>query len=439
MNITIIVICAICLAIAILLDTKFDIPLGLTSMLAAFIICYLAFGMNANKVITSFFPGTIVLPLILALVFFSVFSSNGTSQLIAQKLLGIIKGNMKLYPWTLLTLCTLMYTFLDGSALRYIIAPLVFSIAKAGGGSTLMSVSTAYLPFIAGSLNPYIGIDASTRAGILADMGLENASNVNAAMWVNSLALIFALQLFVYVITKSWKVPNMEFEGGGQDSKINAEQKKSLTVLAATVTVFVLPPILKALIPNQFTMTLASIFNNYVVFICGILAIILSGLGEWRGMLKAVALKPIMMVIGVTFLIKTAQQAGLQELCMAATTAVPNWLIPPVLLLISAMLSFFVAGPTVQPMLFPMVAAMASTPAQAITYLSCVTVGLAASGISPISNSGVAFLSTVDIKDHDEYSKYMFIMAFLGPVVMAALAATGALNVLSGFFAGWYY
>ena len=439
MNIAIIIICAICLSIAILIDTKFDIPLGLTSMLSAFVISYLAFGMNANKVITSYFPGTIVLPLILALVFFSVFTANGTSQMIAQKLLGIIGGNMKIYPWTLLALCTLLYTFLDGGALRYVIAPLVFSVAKAGGGSTLMSVSTAYLPFIAGSLNPYIGIDASTRTGILADMGLGNASNVNAALWVNSLVLIFVLHLFVYIITRSWKVPNMTFTSESRKAGMSTEQKKSLFVLAGTVVVFVLPPLLKAGVPGPFTVALSSIFSNYVVFICGILAVILTGLGEWRGMLKAVALRPIMMIIGVTFLIKTAQQAGLQELCMAAATAVPSWLIPPVLILISAMLSFFVAGPTVQPMLFPMVTAMASTPAQAITYLSCVVLGLAASGISPISNSGVAFLSTVDIKDHEEYSKYMFIMAFLGPIVMAVLAAAGLLDVISNFFADWYY
>ena len=439
MDTTIIAICAICLVVAFLLDNKFEIPLGLTCMLAAFVICYLAFGMNANKVITSFFPGTIVLPLILAMAYFSVFTANGTANFIAKKMLSLIKGNMKLYPWTLFAMSAVMYTLLDGGALRYIIAPLVFTIAKAGGGSTLMSVSTAYLPFAIGSLNPYIGIDASTRAGILSDMGLENASNVNAVVWINSMILIVALQLFIYIVTGSWKVPNMEFTGNDQKAEITAEQKKSFIVLAATVAVFVLPPLLKALIPCELTNILASMLNNYTVFICGILAVILCGLSDWRGMLKTVSMKPIIMIVGVTFLIKTAQQAGLQELCTAVTAAVPKWLIPPVLLMIGAMLSLAVAAPTVQPMLFPMVVAMANTPAQAITYLTCITLGLAASGVSPISTSGVAFLSTVDLKDHDEYSKYMFIMAFLGPAVMAVLSATGILNVISGLFTGWYY
>lgn len=102
MNITIIAICAICLITAVLIDNKFEIPLGLTCMMSAFVICYLAYGMSASKVITAFFPSTIVLPLILAMVYFSVFTSNGTSQVIAKTVLGIIKGNMKLYPWILL-------------------------------------------------------------------------------------------------------------------------------------------------------------------------------------------------------------------------------------------------------------------------------------------------------------------------------------------------
>lgn len=439
MNTTIIAVCGICLVAAVIIDNKFEIPLGLTCMLAAFAISYMAFDMSANKVITAFFPGTIVMPLILAMLYFSVFTANGTSQYLAQKMLGLIRGNMKLYPWTLFFLCTLLYIFLEGSALRYVITPLVFSVAKAGGGSTLMAISTAYLPFVAGSMNPYIGMDASTRLGILADMGLENTSMVNLSIWLSVLVLIVLLQLFVYIITRSWKVPNFDVASTEEATALTPEQKKSFVVLAGTVILFVVPPILKTVVPCSFTLTLSGLFNTYTVFICGSLAVILCSLGNWRDMLKHVSLKPVMMLIGVTFLIKTAQQAGLQELCTAAATMVPEWLIPPVLLLIGSALSFFVAAPTIQPMLFPMVAAMASTPAKAIIYLACVAIGAAASGISPISSSGVAFLSTVDIEEHDHYSKYMFIMAFLGPVVMAAIAATGILTMFAQAFSSWYY
>ena len=71
--------------------------------------------------------------------------------------------------------------------------------------------------------------------------------------------------------------------------------------------------------------------------------------------------------------------------------------------------------------------------------ICCVAVGLAASGISPISSSGAAFLSTVEAKDQDVYSRNMFALAILGPIFMAVLAASGILNLVSGLFAGWYY
>lgn len=439
MNLGIIFACAVCLIAAILLDSKLKFPLGITCMLAAFIISYLAFGMAANKVITSYFPSTIVMPLLLAMAYFSVFTANGTSQIIAHKVLGVIKGNMKLYPWIMYALCTLLYIFLDGGTLRYIIGPLVFMIAKEGGGNTLMAVSTAYLPFMAGSLNPFIGLDAFTRAGIFSDMGLENAAGISMAAWFDTLLMLTLLHLVIYVATRSWKVKNTAFQGNAQQLEITPAQKKSFGLLAFTVVLFVLPPLLKSAAPGEFTNALATIIGSHVVFICGILLLIVLGLDNWNDMVRRVALKPMVMVIGVTMLIKTAQQAGLQELCTSVANAVPTWLIAPVLILISAALSFFVAAPTVQPMLFPMAAAMAAAPAQALVYISCVAVGLAASGISPISSSGAAFLSTVEAKDQDVYSRNMFALAILGPIFMAVLAASGILNLVSGLFAGWYY
>ena len=127
------------------------------------------------------------------------------------------------------------------------------------------------------------------------------------------------------------------------------------------------------------------------------------------------------------------------QLCTQVATVVPKWLIPPVLLLIGAVLSFFVSASAIQPMLYPMAAAMASTPETAIIYLTCVTMGAAASGISPISGTGVAFLSTADRSCHDEYSKKMFFMAVFAPVVMAILCAFGLLNPIAHAFSRWYY
>ena len=439
MNITIIAICAGCLAVAVLLDNKFNIPLGLTCTLSSFLICFFAFGLTFAKVVSAFFPSTIVFPLILAMAFFSTFTSNGSSQIIAQKILGLIRGRMRLYPWLLYLLCTCMYIFFDGGALRYIITPLIFSVARAGGGSILMAVSTAYLSFVVGSLNPYIGIDASTRTGFLTDIGLENAANINFAVWMNAILLFTLLHAFVYLITGSWRVRNAEYKKSENADQLTANQKKSFVLLGVTVCIFVVPPLLAIVVPCPLTHLLSTVLNNYMVFICGMLAVIVLGLGDWNKMLRHVSLRPIMMIVGITFLIKTAQEAGLQELCLLAASAVPERLVAPVLLLIAAVLSFFVAAPTVQPMLFAMACAMANTPTQAIVYISCVTVGTVASGVSPISNSGVAFLSTIDPSEHEIYEGHMFRLAFLGPVIMALISSTGILHIISSFFSSLYY
>lgn len=439
MNTTIIAICAICLVTAIFLEKRYRVPLGISCMAAALVISCLGFNMTANEVVSAYFPSTIVMPLILAMAYFTIFTSNGTSQILASRLIGVIRGKMKLFPWTLFILSSLLYSFLDGSALRYVIAPLVFSIAETGGLCILMAVSVAYLPFIVGSLNPFIGIDAATRVGILAGMGLENGANISLVLWFEAVVLIVVLHLMIYLITKSWAVPDCEFHMEEVKVEMTLQQKKSLMVLGMTVVFFVVPPVLKSIIPGVFTNALASVFSSYMVFTIGILLILACRLEDWSTMVRRVALKSIVMIIGVTFLIKTAQQAGLQELCTHMASSVPHWMIGSVLLLISSVLSFFVAAPAVQPMLFPMAAAMADTPAQAITYLVCVILGLTVSGVSPISNSGAAFLSTVALNKQDIYSKKMFLLAITGPVVMAAVAATGILGLISEVFAHWYY
>lgn len=439
MNTTIIAICAICLVTAIFLEKRYRVPLGISCMAAALVISCLGFNMTANEVVSAYFPSTIVMPLILAMAYFTIFTSNGTSQILASRLIGVIRGKMKLFPWTLFILSSLLYTFLDGSALRYVIVPLVFSIAETGGLCILMAVSVAYLPFIVGSLNPFIGIDAATRVGILAGMGLENGANISLVLWFEAVVLIVVLHLMIYLITKSWAVPDCEFHMEEVKVEMTLQQKKSLMVLGMTVVLFVVPPVLKSIIPGVFTNALASVFSSYMVFTIGILLVLACRLEDWSTMVRRVALKSIVMIIGVTFLIKTAQQAGLQELCTHMASSVPHWMIGSVLLLISSVLSFFVAAPAVQPMLFPMAAAMADTPAQAITYLVCVILGLTVSGVSPISNSGAAFLSTVALNKQDIYSKKMFLLAITGPVVMAAVAATGILGLISEVFAHWYY
>lgn len=439
MNIPIIIICGVVLVAAVFAERKFDIPLGIVCMASTFAISYGAFGMTANKVISSFFPTPIVLSLLLAMAFFAAFTTNGTIQVIGKSLLGLIHGNMKLYPWILFILCSTLYTFFDSGALRYIITPLIFSVARVGGGSVLMSISTAFLSFIAGSLNPFIGMDATTRSGILADMNMQNGAGINTAVWIGCLVLIVLLHLLIYLITRSWKVPNIPFEGKQDQESLSSEQKKSLIILGISVVAFVLPPVLKLVFPSKVTESFFFFFSNYEVFLCGILLVVIFKLSDWKTLLSKVSLKPIIMVVGVTFLLKTAEQAGLMQLCTQVATVVPKWLIPPVLLLIGAVLSFFVSASAIQPMLYPMAAAMASTPETAIIYLTCVTMGAAASGISPISGTGVAFLSTADRSCHDEYSKKMFFMAVFAPVVMAILCAFGLLNPIAHAFSRWYY
>ncbi len=439
MNYPAMITCVLCLVLAILLEKKKDIPLGITCILSAFVICYAFYGMAANKVITSFFPANLVMPLILTVLFISVFTHTGTSKVVSQKLMSVIKGNMKLYPWILFFLSTILYFLFGGGALRYILPPLVFSLAKEGKSHPLMAVSTAYLPFLAGSMNPFIGIDATTRMGIFTDMGLQNSVNVSLVVWLHSLLLITILHLIIYVATGSWKAVDIDFSVDKENAEITKEQHLTLVIMLIMIILFMFPPLLNALIPCDLTKTISMIFNNNVVLCLGILIFLFMGLSNWNNMVKTTSFKQLVMIIGINFLIKSLQQGGFQDLCISFASSVPSWLIPPVLVIIGSLLSFFVSASALQPMMFPIVASLALQPLQGLVYLSCIALGLGLSGISPFSGTGVVFLSTVDPEDRDIYSKYMLRMAILSPIIVAMIVLTGLLNLTSLPFVSWYY
>lgn len=90
------------------------------------------------------------------------------------------------------------------------------------------------------------------------------------------------------------------------------------------------------------------------------------------------------------------------------------------------------------PIFLPIAISLGQTPSQAITYAACVALGLSAAGISPISSSGAAFLSILPEAERDEYSDEMFRMAFIGPAIMAVVAAVGGMNLFSNLLTTWY-
>ena len=439
-QLTIIIIALLVIALAVFLEKKIKLPLGITCMAGSFLLGTFALDTPPQKLITIAFPSSVIMTLMLAMAFFGFFSANGTTKIVARKIDGMIKGNLRAAPWIFFIIGIAMFALLGLSSSLYVFMPLVFSTCIAGGMNPLMVITVAYIPAILGNFNPFIGIGAATRAGYLAELGLTNTSGMNLAMWIGALLLGLAVYVFMYIITKTFKIPNTSFSSkADEEIELNAVHKKSLIVLGGVVVAFVLPPVIKGIAPGAFANAVGEILCNFNVFLFGIVAVIVLKLGNWRDMLKSVSLPTFYMIIGVTFLIKTMGMAGLESVLGMIANTVPHWLIPPALILIVAFLSFFVSAATLTPITFPLAFSLAATPGQALTYLTCVFIGGAASGVSPISTLGAMSIGCVPEENQDIYSKKMFACAFIYPIVMAVVSATGVMQLLGNALASWVY
>lgn len=221
-----------------------------------------------------------------------------------------------------------------------------------------------------------------------------------------------------------------------ENVEFSAEQKKSLVLLGVCIAALIVPAVLKNLIPGVFTKKLAAICCIQVVFPLGILAAVAFKLSNFRDMVKKVNLGLITLVVGVTMLFGIASEAGMQELFTNLAGSLPAWLVPPVLLLISAALSFFASAPALYPVMFPMALALATTDAQILTNFSCVALGLCVSACSPFSANGANVMATVPTEYQDKMTGPMFKYAIITPLIAALIALVGGFTFLSNIFAG---
>ena len=441
MNIPVIVISIVFFAICIVADKTLKLPLGITCLIGALVIGYLGLGIAPNKAITQFFPAFIVSSMMFAMTFFLVFSSNGTMDIIAKYVLRMIRGRTKLFPWIMYVASILLYTLTGGEGIMYAIVPMTFAIAKKIGISYQMAATTMVMSLLCGSMNPFIGTFSANRMSYMLQNGITNASGVAVGIWVGTLAVCTIVQFIMYILTRSWKVPDVEFDidKAREQVKLNATQMKSFWVLGISILLLVFPPVANMILKTAFTEALVNVFSNFVVFLLGILAILLLKIDDWRGMAKRINAALVIMIIGITYLVHVVQAAGIQIVLQDIARSVPKEAIPPILVISFGVLSFFVSGMALSPIMYPFAISLAQTQAQGIIYLTCILLGTAITGCSPISGQGAQILSILPGEDQNELSRILFRQAFLNILFVSLIVAAGMLTIFGNIFAEQFY
>ena len=430
--------CLAVLVVGVIIDQKFKLPLGIFCFLGAFLIGERMLGLRSNAIL-GYFPSALVVTIILAMTFFGFINKSGATEYLGKKLLKPLKGKMALYPFICFVISVICYMFFNAMAVNAAIVPLLVLAGLKNRVKLPVIIFSCYLGQLVGTQNPFFGVGAANRIGYLTNYGIKDPAKASLGMWICAIITLVALLVVMYIVYRGWKKgpERAEFKDVEIDDSVQEmtpELKKSVIILVVSVILLVVPTLWNTLFPSKLASTLASIFDLYNVFTLGILACLILKVGDFRTAVKSIPMEIIILIAGVTTLAQVATQGGMVTVLQSITSSVPDWLMVPAFWIMCAALSFFVSGAAVVPAMWPIIIALANTPTQFIQLLFALYFGIAISGISPISTSGVYMLSMgIPESLRQESTKEQFKIAIIMPIIGAILILIGT-TAVAGLF-----
>ena len=393
-NGTIVILCVIGVALAIFLSYKFNLQMGISAMVFAFIIGVLFMGLRVKNVI-AMFPTSVFFQVMALSLFFGVGVVNGTMEVVAKKMLYATRKR----PYMLVFMLMIIGFALGilgcvPPAAGAILAVMGFTIAVPSGVDPLICASLGY-SCNAGSFVKW-GASGAIISSTIADRGYEAESTAYTWQIFGISAVVSILLIIIcFFIWKGYKVK--EVVGMEQPAPFTREQKTTLILILIVVFFAVVPGILKTFIGGPFLKKLTEFCDIQVLCLIGFILAHFLKLAPPKEVIKACPWNTLILLSGISMLMSVAVQAGAVTIISNWLTAnIPAWLLPFFMCLLGAFLSSFSGGITV---VFPMVAPIVPELVQSsggklnamVLFLAAV-LGAHFTGMSPFSTGGAVFM-----------------------------------------------
>lgn len=419
--------------VAILINWRLKINLGLVCLVFAYLIGCIVMGMKA-KTVVSFTPVSIVFQLAALTFFFSFPHQNGTLEAIANKLMYRFRHRAWSLPLVLLFIGVLLGIIgAPNPMISIVLGVLGFRLCKKCNiNPILIAVIAALNGFGSNVLWTQAGTIISTT---IAGLGYEQ-STADAYAWKYFLlsAITFMIVVLIfYFVLKGYKAKapdDME-----KPAPFTDVQKKTLLIVLIIVGLVIVSNVLGVFFKGPVVTAFKGYCDIQMLCVVGGVVCILLNLGSAREAIgKGIPWNTIIMITGIVVLLGVAQEAGVVDwLGSQVSDSVPVVLIPAFLVLITGLLSFFAGGITaIFPMIAPLVPAIAEmTGIPASTLFSCTAIGGNLTTVSPFSTGGATVLSTCPYEeDQVRVFRGQLVTAFVGLGVAIVLALLGFYNLI---------
>ncbi len=419
---------------ALVLGTKMKINIGLIAAALAFPLGTLAGGLTPNGIV-SLFPTTLFFNFLAATFLFGFAGCNGTLKKLASHLLYSCRNA----GWALSLLFFLATALIAalgaGGSAPFFLSAICFSLALQAGINPLLPSLAVWTGSMVGGSMPWTSGYATNIGQLEIYFPPETAAGYVAGFYMWRAVFYTLLYLVMFVLLRGYKIRRGAIRLEKPESFL-AEQKRTLAIIFTIIGLIIIPSTLKILWPCPLTAQLSRIFNFQFLAVSGIIANVLCRTAPYQSVLKERIPWDTLLMLSLTGMyMALANALGVVEFMSAfLQNRIPSAWILPGIVAVMCLLSFFVSGGVIMPMMLPLLSVFSMASDTPVAAIYCATqVGLTASSISPFSQGGAAALTgCTDESIRKTLLKQQTILSAVYGAVVFLIAAAGGFSMLRG-------
>lgn len=408
----------ILLLAAIVIGFARNCNVGILSIAFAMILGVI-YKLNVSDIIAGF-SSSLFIQMVGITYLFAIINGNGTLELLAKKMVGLVGKHTHLIPFVMFILGFIICAVGPGAIPSLAIVPVIaIPVAISAGVNPIMTAVIGDLGVMSGRMSPLTPESAVVRE-LMEEQGMKG-NTIPIMICLTVTALVVAVLVYIYY--KGWHVDTSVHGTQEKLPKFNGHQWLSLLGL--------------------IVLAVGALFLSWNVGLTGFLVgtiLIVLGSGEEKKAIAAIPWNVILMVMGVGILMNIISLSGGIDIMVAALEKVMSQRTASMIMAVAAgIMSFFSSGlGVVFPTLIPTASGLsASLGVDAVQMVAVIVIGGTVSGFTPISTTGALIMAGVAQQENAEERfpqnrlfVELFAVSFIALAVLALFAFIGVYGLI---------
>ena len=372
------------------------------------------FKVDAKEILAGF-SSSLFIQMVGITYLFAIINGNGTLELLARKMVGLVGKKKQLIPFVMYILGFLICAVGPGAIPSLAIVPVIaIPVAVSAGVNPIMTAIIGDLGVMSGRMSP-LTPEAAVVRELMEEQGMKGDT---IPIMIGMIVTALVVMALVYVYYKGWKITENGETVEEKLPKFNGKQWLSIIGL--------------------LVLAVGALFFSWNVGLTGFMIgsfLLVLGCGDEEKAIAAIPWNVILMVLGVGILMNIISLSGGIDIMVAGLEKVMGPRTASMIMAVAAgIMSFFSSGlGVVFPTLIPTASGLAGgLGVNAVELVTVIVIGGTVSGFTPISTTGALIMAGVAQQPNSE-EKFpqnrmfieLFAVSFIALAVLAILALVG--------------